>query len=69
MMRERILLLLLVVGISIHVASQSLVVTQPFQEVANTTVLDAYGDKFARWQKPALDDTFPFVLIRYRYIL
>ena len=64
MMRERILLLLLVVGISIHVASQSLVVTQPFQEVANTTVLDAYGDKFARWQKPALDDTFPFVLIR-----
>ena len=64
MMRERILLLLLLFGVSIHGFAQSLVITQPFQEVPNTTVLDAYGDKFAKWQKPALDDTFPFVLIR-----
>lgn len=64
MMRERILLLLLLFGVSIHAFAQSLVITQPFQEVPNTTVLDVYGDKFAKWQKPALDDTFPFVLIR-----
>jgi hypothetical protein len=47
-----------------HGLAQSLVVTQPFQEISSTTVLDAYGDKFAKWQKPALDDTFPFVVIR-----
>ena len=64
MMRVRILLLLLLLGISVHSVAQSLVVTQAFQEVPNTTVLSAYGDKFAKWQKPALDDTFPFVLIR-----
>ena len=64
MMRERIVLLLLLLGMSMHGLAQSLVVTQPFQEISSTTVLDAYGDKFAKWQKPALDDTFPFVLIR-----
>ena len=41
MMRERILLLLLLFGVSIHGFAQSLVITQPFQEVPNTTVLDA----------------------------
>ena len=64
MMRGRILLLLFLFGISVHVIGQSLVVTQAFQELPNTTVLAAYGDKFAKWQKRALDDTFPFVLIR-----
>ena len=50
MMRERILLLLLLLGISVQSVAQSLVVTQTFQEVPNTTVLSAYGDKFAKWQ-------------------
>ena len=63
-MRERLLLFLLLVGISTTNFAQSLVVTQPFQQLQNTTVLDTYVGKFDNWKKPALDDTFPFVVVR-----
>lgn len=64
MMRERLLLFLLLVGISTTVFAQSLVVTQAFQQMPNATVLDTYSGKFDKWKKPALDDTFPFVVVR-----
>ena len=64
MIKERLLLLVLFVCVSTTFFAQSLVVTQSFQELPNTTVLDAYGEKFSKWRKLAMDDTFPYVLIR-----
>ena len=64
MIKERLLLLVLFVCVSTTFFAQSLVVTQSFLELPNTTVLDAYGEKFSKWRKLAMDDTFPYVLIR-----
>ena len=50
--------------LSLGVYAQSITLTQPFAEVSNETVLNTYNKQFAKWEKPDLDDTFPYVVIR-----
>ena len=46
--------------------AQSLTITQPFEFTSEGTVLDVYRDQFGKWEKPDLDDTFPYVVIRMK---
>lgn len=50
--------------VSLGMWAQSVTLKQPFAALPNATVLDTYGDKFKKWEKPNLDDTFPYVVIR-----
>ena len=44
--------------------AQSLTITDPFRAIPNSSVLAMYKNQFGRWEKPDLDDTFPYVVIR-----
>ena len=45
--------------------AQTLTVTQPFHPMSDSsTVLSVYKEQFGKWEKPDLDDTFPYVVIR-----
>ena len=45
------------------ILAQSVTITQSFTEITNTTVLESFGEQFGKWEKPYLDDTFPFLVI------
>ena len=63
MSRSKIIVFCLLI-VSSTLFSQSITLTQPFTELDNTTVLDQYQEQFGNWEKPDLDDTFPYVVIR-----
>ena len=44
--------------------AQSLTITRAFQAIPNSSVLAQYKNQFGKWEKPDLDDTFPYVVIR-----
>lgn len=44
--------------------AQSLEVTQVFEAVPYSVVSAQYKNEFGKWEKPLLDDTFPYALIR-----
>ncbi len=43
---------------------QSLTITKEFAQVPMASVLAMYKNQFGKWEKPDLDDTFPYVVIR-----
>lgn len=61
--RRNIILLTLVLVVS-NIFGQSLTITDPFRAIPNSSVLALYKNQFGRWEKPDLDDTFPYVVIR-----
>ncbi len=44
--------------------AQSLTITRAFQAIPNSSVLAQYKNQFGKWEKPDLDDTFPYAVIR-----
>ena len=46
--------------------AQTLTVTKEFTLVPNSSVLAMYKNQFGKWEKPDLDDTFPYAVIRMR---
>lgn len=63
MSRSKIIVFCLLI-VSSTMFSQSITITQPFTELDNITVLDLYQEQFGKWEKPDLDDTFPYIVIR-----
>ena len=63
MMKCRLIAILLSF-LPLGIFAQSVTITQSFAEITNTTVLESFGDQFRKWEKPDLDDTFPYVVIR-----
>ena len=61
--RRNIILLTLVLVVS-NIFGQSLTITDPFRAIPNSSVLALYKNQLGRWEKPDLDDTFPYVVIR-----
>lgn len=48
--------------------AQSLSILKDFVAVPNSSVLALYKNQFGKWEKPDLDDSFPYALIRVRLI-
>jgi hypothetical protein len=46
--------------------AQTLTVTKEFTLVPNSSVLAMYKNQFGKWEKPDMDDTFPYAVIRMR---
>ena len=46
--------------------AQTLTVTKDFTLIPNSSVLAMYKNQFGKWEKPDLDDTFPYAVIRMR---
>lgn len=57
-------MVLLLFGLSTF--AQTLTVTKEFSLVPNSSVLAMYKNQFGKWEKPDLDDTFPYAVIRMR---
>lgn len=57
-------IILLLFGLSTF--AQTLTVTKEFTLVPNSSVLAMYKNQFGKWEKPDLDDTFPYAVIRMR---
>lgn len=49
-----------------HLRAQSLTVTQDFRPIPNSLVMASYKNQFGKWEKPDLDDTFPYAVVRVR---
>ena len=61
---KRLIYVILFLFLTIQAYTQSLQVIQGFDSQPNTTALDTYREQFGKWEKPDLDDTFPYVVIR-----
>lgn len=61
---KRLIYVILFLFLTIQAYTQSLQVIQDFDFQPNTTALDTYREQFGKWEKPDLDDTFPYVVIR-----
>ena len=57
-------IILLLFGLSTF--AQTLTVTKEFTLVPNSSVLAMYKNQFGKWEKPDMDDTFPYAVIRMR---
>lgn len=44
--------------------AQHLIIEKEFKEIPNSSVLALYKNEFGKWNKPDLDDPFPYVVIR-----
>ena len=65
MVRKQILLLL-AICFGHFLYAQTLSITKEFTLVPNSSVLALYKNQFGHKEKPELDDTFPYALIRVR---
>lgn len=63
---KRITIALCVWVLTLPIYAQSLVITREFNAIPNSSVSAQYKNEFGRWEKPDLDDTFPYALIRIR---
>lgn len=64
MNNKRLLIIIVLLSMTMGMMSQSLTVTQDVKVVPNSSVLALYKNQFGDWEKPDLDDTFPYVVIR-----
>lgn len=64
MNNKRLLIIIVLLSMAMGMMSQSLTVTQEVKVVPNSSVLALYKNQFGTWEKPDLDDTFPYVVIR-----
>lgn len=63
-MIRKILLFLFALVLASPLFAQTLTVTKDFAAVPNSSVLALYKNQFGKWEKPDLDDTFPYAVIR-----
>lgn len=63
---KRLTIALCVWVLTLPIYAQSLVITREFNAIPNSSVSAQYKNEFGRWEKPDLDDTFPYALIRIR---
>lgn len=61
---KRLLIIVVLLSMAMSFWAQSLTVTQEVKVVPNSSVLALYKNQFGKWEKPDLDDTFPYVVIR-----
>ena len=61
---KRLLIVWCVWAFTLSVYAQSLKITRTFAAIPNSSVSALYKNEFGKWEKPLLDDTFPYVLIR-----
>lgn len=66
MTKIRIVLLSLFALLTSSLFAQSLTITKPLEVVPNSSVLALYKNQFGHKEKPDLDDTFPYVVIRVK---
>lgn len=55
---------LLLLGLGMTSLAQRLEVKQPFRLIPASCVTAMYKNQFGKWEKPLLDDTFPYTVIR-----
>lgn len=63
-MTRKILLFLFALVLTSPLFAQTLTVTKDFAAVPNSSVMAMYKNQFGKWEKPDLDDTFPYAVIR-----
>lgn len=63
-MTRKILLFLFALVLTSPLFAQTLTVTKNFAAVPNSSVLALYKNQFGKWEKPDLDDTFPYAVVR-----
>ena len=63
-MIRKILLFLFALVLASPLFAQTLTVTKDFAAVPNSSVMAMYKNQFGKWEKPDLDDTFPYAVIR-----
>ena len=61
---KRLLIVWCVWAFTLSVYAQSLKITRTFAAIPNSSVSALYKNEFGKWEKPLLDDTFPYALIR-----
>lgn len=61
---KRLLIVWCVWAFVSSLCAQSLVITKNFAAVPYSVVSAQYKNEFGKWEKPLLDDTFPYALIR-----
>lgn len=61
---KRLLIVCCVWAFVSSLCAQSLVITKNFAAVPYSVVSAQYKNEFGKWEKPLLDDTFPYALIR-----
>ena len=61
---KRLSIFVVLLSMALSLWAQSLTVTQDVKLVPNSSVLALYKNQFGKWEKPDLDDTFPYVVIR-----
>ncbi len=49
---------------AISLSAQVLTITKEFELVPNSSVLAMYKNHFGKWEKPDMDDTFPYAVVR-----
>lgn len=66
MTKIRLVILSLFALLTSTLFAQSLTITKPLEVVPNSSVLALYKNQFGHKEKPDLDDTFPYVVIRVK---
>lgn len=61
---KRLLIVLSAWAFASSLCAQSLVITKNFEAVPYSAVSAQYKNEFGKWEKPLLDDPFPYALIR-----
>ena len=61
---KQILFVFCIWGMTLPLCAQSLVITRNFEAVPYSVVSAQYKNEFGKWEKPLLDDPFPYALIR-----
>lgn len=61
---KRLLIVLCAWAFALSLCAQSLVITKNFEAVPYSAVSAQYKNEFGKWEKPLLDDSFPYALIR-----
>ena len=65
-MIRKTLFTIIVLLFGLSTFAQTLTVTKEFTLVPNSSVLAMYKNQFGKWEKPDMDDTFPYAVIRMR---
>ncbi len=61
---KRLLLVLCIWACALSLCAQSLEITRTFEIIPSSSVTAMYKNQFGHWEKPLLDETFPYTVIR-----
>ena len=63
-MCKKALFILLFACCAIGSMAQSLTIVEDFKIIANSSAVIMYHNQFGQYEKPAMDDTFPYAVVR-----